>query len=194
MKSWKLLADVLKTSWRHFRDVWWRWIYWSWSRTLKKPPKDIWLTRIYSPSWRRLEDLFMKMNVCWDRCGINKPRPRQVHKYTKYKICHSMMIFICIKKHLSSVWTSIQEKVKEHLGWVRKKSITYKKSVYHDFLTWYYFESRWCYWLFDMLNGVTYTKAEIQSAAPHLVELLIRKFLEGFSTITYQLFSRNSYG
>ena len=30
----------------------------------------------------------------------NKPRSRLGHKYTKYKICHSKMIVICIKQNL----------------------------------------------------------------------------------------------
>ena len=28
---------------------------------------------------------------------INKPRPRHGHKYTKYKMGHSMMVVICIR-------------------------------------------------------------------------------------------------
>ena len=31
------------------------------------------------------------------------------------------MIVICIKQHLSNIWSSIHEKVKEHWGWVEKK-------------------------------------------------------------------------
>ena len=36
---------------------------------------------------------------------------------------------ICIKQHLSNIWSSIHEKVKQHWGWV-EKSVAYKKSVY----------------------------------------------------------------
>ena len=88
--SWRRLSktswqDVLKTSWRHLEDVWPKWIYWSWSRhledVLKTSSEGEWLRRIYS-SWsrrlqdvfktspededeRRLQDVFIKTNVCW---------------------------------------------------------------------------------------------------------------------------------
>ena len=40
------------------------------------------------------------------------------------------MMVTCIKQHLSNIWSSINEKVKEHWGWVElKKSFAYKKSV-----------------------------------------------------------------
>ena len=34
------------------------------------------------------------------RHNINRPRPRNGHKYTKQKICLSIMMAICIKQHL----------------------------------------------------------------------------------------------
>ena len=40
-------------------------------------------------------------------------------------------MFICIKQHLSNIWSSIHEKVMQHLGWVEKKRCLYKKSVQH---------------------------------------------------------------
>ena len=60
------------------------------------------------------------------RYDINRPRPRHGHKYAKYKICLSIMMVICIKKHLSNIWNSIHEKVKQHWVWV-EKSVAYKK-------------------------------------------------------------------
>ena len=33
---------------------------------------------------------------------LNRRRPRHGHKYTKYKMCLSIMMFICIKQHLSN--------------------------------------------------------------------------------------------
>ena len=45
-------------------------------------------------------------------------------------MCLSIMIVICIKQHLSNIWGSIYEKVKQHRGWVeekKKKSIAHKK-------------------------------------------------------------------
>ena len=35
------------------------------------------------------------------RYDINRHRSRTGHKYTKYKMYLSMMMFICIKQHLS---------------------------------------------------------------------------------------------
>ena len=57
---------------------------------------------------------------------INWPWPRHEHKYTKYKMCLSIMMFVCIKQHLSNVWSWIHEKVKQHWGSV-EKSVAYKK-------------------------------------------------------------------
>ena len=37
------------------------------------------------------------------RFGKNKPRCRHGRKYTKYKICHSTMMVICIKQHLNNI-------------------------------------------------------------------------------------------
>ena len=57
---------------------------------------------------------------------INKSRPRNGHKYIKHKTCLSMMI-VCTKQHLSNMWSSIYEKVKQHWGWVEKKALLIKK-------------------------------------------------------------------
>ena len=51
---------------------------------------------------------------------INSPRPRHGHKYVKYKLRLSIMMFICIKQHLSNIRSWIREKVKQHWGWVEK--------------------------------------------------------------------------
>ena len=53
--------------------------------------------------------------------GINRHRPRHGHKYTKYKKCISMMMFIYVKQHLSNIWSSVHEKVKQNWGWVKIK-------------------------------------------------------------------------
>ena len=42
--------------------------------------------------------------------------------------------------------------------------------------------------LFHMLNGKTYTEREIQSIAPHLIELLSRQFLGNYLKIANRLF------
>ena len=39
------------------------------------------------------------------------------------------MMLVCIKQHLSNIWSSIHEKDKQHQGWVDlKKSVAYKKA------------------------------------------------------------------
>ena len=62
------------------------------------------------------------------RYYINRPRPRHGHKYTKYKICLSIIMVLCIEQHLSNICSSIHEKVKQHWGCV-KESLAYKKSM-----------------------------------------------------------------
>ena len=69
----------------------------------------------------------LKMKNISHRYDINRPRPRHGHKYTKYKMCLTIMMVMCIKQHLSNIWSSINEKVKQHWGWV-EKSVTYKKT------------------------------------------------------------------
>ena len=70
------------------------------------------------------------MKIRLQRYDINRPRSRNKQKYSKYKMCLSIMMVTCIKQHLSNIWSSINEKVKEHWGWVElKKSFAYKKSV-----------------------------------------------------------------
>ena len=54
----------------------------------------------------------------WHR-HVNKPRHGL--KYSENKKCLSMMMLVCIKQHLSNIWSSIHEKVKQHWGWVEKK-------------------------------------------------------------------------
>ena len=78
--SWRRLEDVLKTSWRRLEDV----LKTSWKRledvlktysqdeyigldqdVLKTSSEDVRLRRTYSSWSRRLEDVFIKTNVCW---------------------------------------------------------------------------------------------------------------------------------
>ena len=43
-------------------------------------------------------------------------------------MCLSIVMVICIKQHLSDIWSSNYEKVKQHWGWAEKR-VAYKKSV-----------------------------------------------------------------
>ena len=40
------------------------------------------------------------------------------------------MMFICFKQHLSNIWSSIHEKIKEHWGRVLKKALLIKIGMY----------------------------------------------------------------
>ena len=74
----------------------------------------------------------MKMGLKKNRShkyDINRPRPRHWHEYTKYKMCLNLMMNICIKQHLTNIWNSIQEKIKQHWGWVGKKGCLWKKAA-----------------------------------------------------------------
>ena len=55
-----------------------------------------------------------KNEICKQRYDINRPRPIDGPRYTKYKMCPSIMMVICIKKLLSNILSSTQEKVKKH--------------------------------------------------------------------------------
>ena len=63
--------------------------------------------------------IVMKMKIMKNRSykyDINWPRFRHGHKYSKHKQRLSMMMLICIKQHLSNIWNSILEKLKQHWG------------------------------------------------------------------------------
>ena len=72
----------------------------------------------------------MKMKNRSHRYHINRPSSRHGGKYSEYKKCLSEMMLICIKQHLSIIWSSIHENVKQGWGWIEKKRCLLKKSVY----------------------------------------------------------------
>ena len=47
------------------------------------------------------------------RCGIDRPRSRHGHRYSKYKKCLSMMMLEGIKQKLKNIWSSNHEKVEK---------------------------------------------------------------------------------
>ena len=71
----------------------------------------------------------MKMESRSHRYDINRPGSSHGHKYSKYKRCLTVMMHICIKQHLSNIWSSIHEKIKQYWGWVEKKALLIKKRV-----------------------------------------------------------------
>ena len=42
-------------------------------------------------------------------------------------MCLNILIDLCIKQHLTNIWSSVHEKVKQHWGWVEKND-AYKKA------------------------------------------------------------------
>ena len=48
-------------------------------------------------------EMRLKVKTRSQRYDINGPRPRHGSKYTKYKICLSIMMVVCIKQHLSNI-------------------------------------------------------------------------------------------
>ena len=70
-----------------------------------------------------------KMKNGSQRYDINGPKPGNGHKYTKYKMCLSVMKVICIKQHLSNIWSLTHEKVKQQWSWV-EKNVAYKKGIF----------------------------------------------------------------
>ena len=56
----------------------------------------------------------IKMRLRSYRYGINRPRPKHGHKFTKDKMCLSIMMIIYIKQYLNNISSSIYEKVKQH--------------------------------------------------------------------------------
>ena len=69
----------------------------------------------------------MKMKNRSHRYDVNQPRSKHGHKYSKYKKGLTMVILICIKQHLSNIWSLIHENAE------LEKSISFKKAyIYID--------------------------------------------------------------
>ena len=62
-----------------------------------------------------------KMKTDSRKYVINRPRCRHWYKYSKYMKRLSMMMLICIKQHLSNIWSSDYENANQHWGWVEEK-------------------------------------------------------------------------
>ena len=96
----------------------------------------------------------IKMKNRSHRYDMNRPRPRHGHKYSKYKNYPVMMLHICVKQHLSNIWSSIHEKAKQHWGWVEKKSCFWKNRVIIKIQYW----NAYVFWLalFRQIFHLTY--------------------------------------
>ena len=77
-----------------------------------------------------------------NRYDIDTPRSRYGHKYNTYKKCLTiMMMLICIKQHLSNIWSSIYEKLTNTKAELKKKSCLQKKQRVFDFYENEYFKN-----------------------------------------------------
>ena len=60
-------------------------------------------------------------------------RPRSKHKRITSSV--NMMMFICIKQHLSNIWGSSHDKVKQHWDWVKNEMLLVEKEACTQILT-----------------------------------------------------------
>ena len=105
----------------------------------------------YEVIWLMAMKMKLKMKNGSHRYDINRPRPRYGQKYTKYKICLSKMMVICVKQHFSNIWNSIYEKVKQRWGWFENEGCLWRQHVfycqhrYHGLKFWntLYLETLW---------------------------------------------------
>ena len=65
--------------------------------------------------------MMMKINKRSQRYDIHRCRSRDKHKYSKYKMCLSMMTLVRIKQHVSNILSSTHKKVKQYWSRVEKK-------------------------------------------------------------------------
>ena len=68
----------------------------------------------------------LKMKTRSQRYNIKRPRPKHGPKYTKYKMCCSIMMVICIKQYLSLFEAQFIKKLSNTEAEF-KKSVAYKK-------------------------------------------------------------------
>ena len=78
----------------------------------------------------------LKMEKRSQRYDIYRPRLEHGPKYTKYKMCLSIMMVICIKQHLRNIWSSVHEKIKKYWGWVERIFLLIKKGMTHIWRPW----------------------------------------------------------
>ena len=70
----------------------------------------------------------LKMKNRLHRYEINRPRPKHGYICTRYIMCFSVMMIICIKQHQSKTWSSIHKIVKQREAELKKS--VYGKSVF----------------------------------------------------------------
>ena len=79
------------------------------------------------------------------------------------------MMIMCTKQHLSNIWNSIHEKVKQHWDWVEKKRCLQKKSMHSCWMK---------FWTeFPMLDEMRYSHSHtfIQNVSSNILKFKILK-------------------
>ena len=134
--------------------------------------------------WLMTMKMRLKMKNRSHRYDMNRSWPKRSPKYTKNKM-YLIIIVIGIKQHLSNIWSSVHEKVKQHWDWV-KKSVAYKKSKYQNLVfNGRVFINEFCYWQ-DW-------REELFSLAFAIMEceLFLMSYLFFKKEITFNVFMRN---
>ena len=73
--------------------------------------------------------MMLKIKNRSQRDDINWVKRRHGHKYSKYKICLSIIMVIYNKQHLTNIWSWIHEKVEQSNTEAElKKNVAYKKN------------------------------------------------------------------
>ena len=81
---------------------------------------EIQVRLFYDVIWLIAVKIRLKMKSRSERYSTNRPRPRHGHKYTKYKMCSSIIMVTCTKQHLSNILSSIHEIVKGALSGLKQ--------------------------------------------------------------------------
>ena len=108
---------------------------WNWQKIKQKLRNTVRLILCYIFEYylhSKISHYFIKMKNRSLRYDINSPMSRHGHKYRKYRKCLSMMMLIGIKQHLSNIWSSIHQNLKQHRDWVEKKCCLNKKACSID--------------------------------------------------------------
>ena len=122
------LRDILKTFWRRFEDVWTRRIYWSWPiRLLKTSTCDVYWRRMISKNIfifiktsfkdedeRRLQDVFIKTNVCW---AIFQTKVSAVSQKISFNFQTSVRCRRPWRVCRSRFFTSVNNRISNNLEW-----------------------------------------------------------------------------
>ena len=113
---------------------------------------------IHEIKWLIMMEMKMKMKNRSHRHDIKRPTSKHAYKHSTSKKCLSMIMVICIKEHLSNIWSSVHEEMEQHQGWVEKKLCLYRKNclfypVETNVPILYHWKTLKSLWFFDVFKG-----------------------------------------